>query len=102
MSMAKQRVMVYQIKDFETLKEAVLELDEKYGAYCNTVGLYRRIGKYCIRVDATAEENILDEIDALLSRYGTVADLNMSQLIRESESMVGDTGIEYIKGGGIL
>ena len=100
--MAKQRILVYQTKDFETLKEAVLALDEKYGAYCNTVGLYRRIGKYCVRVDATAEENVLDEIETLLAKYGTYADLNMTQLIRESESMVGETGIDYIKGGGIL
>ncbi len=100
--MAKQRIMVYQMKEFETLKEAVLALDEKYGSFCNTVGLYRRIGKYCIRVDATAEENVLDEMEALLAQYGTYADLNMSQLIRESESMIGETGIDYVKGGGIL
>ena len=100
--MAKQRIMVYQTKDFETLKEAVLALDEQYGSYCNTVGLYRRIGKYCIRVDATADESVLDEMEALLGQYGNYADLNMTQLIRESESMVGETGIEYVKGGGIL
>lgn len=100
--MAKQRIMVYQTKDFEALKEAVLALDEKYGTYCNTVGLYRRIGKYCVRVDATAEENVLDEMEALLVQYGSFADLNLTQLIRESESMVGETGIEYVKGGGVL
>ncbi len=100
--MAKQRIMVYQTKDFETLKEAVLALDEKFGPYCNTVGLYRRIGKYCIRVDATAEEGILDEMEALLAQYGTFADLNLTQLIRESESMIGETGIDYVKGGGVL
>ena len=100
--MAKQRIMVYQAKDFGTIKEAVLALDEKYGSFLNTVGLYRRIGKYCVRIDATAEENILDEMESLLSQYGSFADLNLTQLIRESESMVGETGVDYIKGGGIL
>lgn len=100
--MAKQRVLVYQFQDFETLKEAVLKLDESYGKYCNGVSLYRRIGKYCIRIDATAEPEVLDKLESFMEEMGAPADLNLTQLIRESESMVGDTGIDYIKNGGIL
>jgi hypothetical protein len=100
--MEKQRIMVYKAGTYGEIKDLVLKLDETYGKYINDVGLYRRIGKYCMRVDATAENSILDEMEALCSQHAEAADLNLTQLIRESESMVGEGGIEYVKKGGIL
>ncbi|MGI5838451.1 MAG: hypothetical protein ACOX8W_02180 [bacterium] len=100
--MKKQRILVYKTNDYATLQEMVRALDEKYYQDCQDVSLFRRLGKYCIRVTASAAENTLDAIEALMANYGTAADLNLTALIRESESMVAETGFDYVRNGGIL
>lgn len=98
----KQRVLVYKTNDFATLKDLVQALDAAYNKECKDVSLFRRLGKYCIRVTVEGEESTLDAIEALMAKYGVAADLTLTALIRESESMVAETGFEYIRGGGIL
>jgi|GEM_PF-2967065 len=100
--MEKQRVLVYKTNDFATLKEMVEALDAEYNKECKDVSLFRRLGKYCIRVTAEAEDSTLDSIEAMMAKYGVAADLNLTALIRESESMVAETGFAYVRGGGIL
>ncbi len=100
--MEKERVLVYKMSDFTAMKAMVEELDAKYNRECQEVGLFRRMSKYLVRVTARADESTLEQIEAVMQKYGIYADLNLTSLIRESESMLADSGFEYIRKGGIL